>query len=126
VGVYKAIERDPVKGVIAGRGFSPCRVLERWRDADREMLKLSSRLSRTLGRGSVGAAHVIEPCPGPFTNRAEFPPTRTFSPVPVDRPTATAHAQELAARWIQSAHCFHRRGPRDESGRESDDTKHSR
>jgi gamma-glutamyltranspeptidase/glutathione hydrolase len=123
---YKAIERDPVQGTYRGARILSMPPSSSGGVTLIEMLNIFETFPAQLGReGSAEQRHhMIEAMRRSFRDRAEFSADPDFFPVPIDRLTSKAHAQDLA-RTVDPVHATSSTAVAgDESGRESDDTTH--
>src|SRR5262245_59111885 len=123
---YRAIERDPVKGMYRGARIVSVPPSSSGGVTLIEMLNIFETFPAQLGReGSAEQRHhMIEAMRRAYRDRAEFSADPDFFPVPVDRLISKSHAQELA-RTVDPVHATSSTAVvGDESGRESDDTTH--
>ena len=123
---YKAIERDPVKGVFRGARILSMPPSSSGGATLIEMLNIFETFPAQLGReGSVEQRHhMIEAMRRAFRDRAEFSGDPGFFSVPIDRLTSKAHARDLARTIEPGRASASAAAAGDESGRESDDTTH--
>jgi gamma-glutamyltranspeptidase/glutathione hydrolase len=96
---YKAIERDPVKGVYRGNQIVSMPPSSSGGTTLIEMLNIFENFAAPLGReGSVAQRHyMIEAMRRAFADRAQYSGDPAFVQIPVDLLISKDHARELAA-----------------------------
>lgn len=123
---YKAIEREPVKGMFRGNQILSMPPSSSGGATLIEMLNILENFPAQFGaEGSSGQRHLmIEAMRRAFRDRREFAADPAFFPVPVDTLTSKEHARELAQTILPDRATASAQMSPDTSARESNDTTH--